>query len=82
MRCKKRSRQHGRCRQDARFEGLCGYHLRRRDHQGHVDQYYEGKVFKGLVEPTDHYMSETEVRALFEGRTKNDGRRIDHWTRR
>lgn len=82
MRCKRRHREHGRCHQDARFEGLCGYHLRRREGGGRVDPYYEKKVVLGLVEPTDHYMTETEVRALFEGRTKNDGRRIDHWTRR
>lgn len=81
MRCKRRHKVHGRCQQDARFEGLCGYHLRRLD-GGRVDPYYEAKVVRGLVEPTDHYMTETEVRALFEGRTKNDGRRIDHWTRR
>lgn len=52
------------------------------DPTGRVDPYYEEKVFKGLIEPSDNWMSEVEVRALFSGRAKGDGRRIDHWTKR
>lgn len=82
MRCKARHKTHGRCSQDAMFDGRCGYHLRRQERAGRVDPYYEAKVLAGLIIPTDHWMTETELNALFEGKTKNDGRRIDHWTRR
>lgn len=83
MLCKEKSPEHGRCQQPVFRDELCGYHLRRSlNPAAPVDRFYERKVFHGLIEPTDHWMSQVEVRALFSGRPKGDGRRIDHWTKR
>jgi hypothetical protein len=44
--------------------------------------YYHAKVVDGLVSKTSEYLSSTEVDALFGGRRRNDGRRLDHYTRK
>lgn len=72
----------GRCQQAPLLNfDRCGYHVRRMQSGGRRDDYYEEKVVLGLVQPTDHWMSEVEARTLFVGRARNDGRRLDHWTR-
>lgn len=81
MRCYKRT-EWGVCKQEA-LEGFtfCGYHERRRQDGLPGDQFYEELVAKGLVEPTDHWMTAPEVKAMFDGRKHGDGRRLDQWTK-
>ena len=56
-------------------EGLCAVH---RD-GFRVDRYYERKVVSGLLEPVEAYASESQLRALIEGRRHRDGRSLDSW---
>lgn len=81
MRCRKRN-EWGQCKQKT-LEGfnLCGYHQRRKLDGGDGDRYYDEKVTKGLVEPTDHWMTVPEAKALFDDRRHGDGRRLDHWVK-
>lgn len=72
----------GQCQQLSFREDLCGYHFQvTQDPTFRVDRFYHEKVAKGLVEPTFHWMSSTEVEALFKGRPRHDGRRLDLWAR-
>jgi len=82
MRCYKRT-EWGVCAQQA-LDGfsMCGYHLRRRSNKElREDRFYHEKVALGLIEPTDHWLTAAEARALFGGRRHGDGRRLDQWTK-
>ena len=73
----------GQCQQEAPAQTwpYCGFHLR--DHDSVLttrDRYYERKVVLGLIEPTDHYLDQVEIEAMFGGRPRHDGRRIDEYT--
>lgn len=72
--------QWGQCQQDPLSGGLCGFHWHKAEGRQRNDDYYERKVVLGLIEPTDHYLTQTEVEAMFAGRPKNDGRRLDEYT--
>lgn len=43
--------------------------------------YYHSKVDRGLTGRAGDVLSETEIDTLFAGRRRNDGRRLDHYTR-
>lgn len=69
--------KHGRCQQPRCPEsGLCWYH---EQEKAHHDDYYHRKVILRLLQPTQDYLDEVEVDALFDGRRRNDGRRLDHY---
>ena len=59
----------------------CSFHIRMETEGFRPDRHYHRKLVSGLLEPTDHYISEVEMQALMDGRARNDGRRLDHWTR-
>ena len=81
--CSAKHKELGRCRQQ-RAEGrvYCPVHHRMDiDPNYRVAVFYHEKIILGLTTPTDVYMTATEVDALFRGRARNDGRRLDHYTR-
>lgn len=43
--------------------------------------YYHTKLDRGLLVPVNRYLGETELDSMFGGRTRNDGRRLDNYTR-
>lgn len=59
----------------------CYYHLAQsvRDYNNN-DDYYHKKIATGLLSPTGHYLSSSEIDAMFAGRPRNDGRRLDKYT--
>ena len=81
--CSARHKTLGRCQQPplpGRVQ--CSVHYRMdNDPRFRVDKHYHEKIILGLLEPTDRYLSVVEIEALFRGRPRNDGRRLDHWTR-
>ncbi len=71
----------GRCQQESRRDGLCLYHYQSTVDEDFVhDRFYHRKVVLGILEPSSEVLSSTEVDALFRGRPRNDGRRLDHYT--
>lgn len=70
----------GQCQQDPLVEELCGFHWHKAEGRQRNDRYYEEKVVLGLVTPTDHYLDQVEIQAMFAGRPRHDGRRIDEYT--
>lgn len=71
----------GPCRQPQHDGGWCRYHQAAENNPRFtVDRYYHRKVALGMVEHTSEYISQTELDALFGGRPRLDGRRIDQWT--
>jgi len=72
----------GRCRQTSKYDGQwCSYHYfaLEVDDFRH-DPYYHRKIVLGLIQASHDILSETEIDALFRGRTRNDGRRTDLYT--
>ena len=43
--------------------------------------FYHGKLEAEKMQPADRYLSETELDSMFGGRARNDGRRLDAYTR-
>jgi hypothetical protein len=74
--CDFKSILHGQCQQPRRLSGLCWYHEQPREIH---DEFYHKKVILGLLQPTHEYLDQVEVDALFDGRRRNDGRRLDHY---
>lgn len=72
----------GQCQQPGKGAyALCTYHQRAQDDTFRHDEYYHEKIVRGLLSPTEDYMTETEVTTLFRGRARHDGRRLDQWTK-
>jgi hypothetical protein len=70
----------GRCQQAQVQENLCHYHHRAKYEEGfRHDDYYHRKVVLGQLQPTDSYITQQELTALFKGRPRKDGRRMDAW---
>lgn len=65
----------GRCQQPTR-EGaeLCSFHSRL---PKNPDRRYHEKVVRGLLQPSWDVLSDVEANALFHGRFRGDGRRLD-----
>jgi hypothetical protein len=76
MKCRFKHPELGRCQQPPAEGGLCWYHAQARPRH---DPYYHRKVVQGLLEPTNGYLEQVEIDALFAGRKRNDGRRLDHY---
>jgi hypothetical protein len=71
----------GRCVQEPRKDGHCWYHAAAiADPEFRHDRFYHEKIATGLLEPSSEVLSSTEVDAMFRGRARNDGRRLDHYT--
>lgn len=59
----------------------CAYHWHKLSNpSAKTDRYYEQKIVRGLVQPTDNYLSATEIQAMFKSVPKGDGRRLDAYT--
>jgi hypothetical protein len=44
-----------------------------------IDPYYHRKVIQGLLVPTFETLDRSALRALWGGRVRADGRRLDSW---
>jgi hypothetical protein len=72
----------GRCQQPNYTRGKCRYHLKAgRSSTFRFDRFYHRKIVLGLLDPTEEYVTQVEESAMFRGRARNDGRRLDAWTR-
>lgn len=60
-------------------EGLCRSHEEWRLKGVIPDPYYERKIVEGRIQPTFDYLTEAELHALLNGRTRGDGRRVDQY---
>jgi hypothetical protein len=79
VRCYK-TNEWGRCEQrSVAGYTFCGFHERRRQDGLPADRFYDEMVTKGFIEPTDHWMTPSETKAMFDGRRRGDGRRLDQW---
>jgi hypothetical protein len=78
-RCSKRT-EWGRCAQRADEDHKwCRWH-RRFEHRTRLpDRYWHEKLVRGLITPTDSWMSPAELEAVLNGRYRGDGRRIDDY---
>lgn len=43
--------------------------------------WYHTKMEAGLLQTVDSYINPTELNALFRGRDRHDGRRLDAWAK-
>lgn len=71
--------QWGPCKQPSRG-GHCSYHVAFAGDGFREDKYYHRKVVEGTLEPAMNYITRSEMVALFAGRPRRDGRRLDLWT--
>ena len=72
----------GRCQQPPFNKGRCRYHDKAaKSPTFRYDPFYHRKIVLGIIDPVEAYVTATEERALFRGRARNDGRRLDAWTR-
>lgn len=72
----------GRCQQPNFYLGKCRYHHKaKKSPTFRYDRFYHRKIVLGLLDPVEEYITITEEMALFGGRARNDGRRLDAWTR-
>lgn len=55
----------------------CPFHDHWSRNDGQPDRNYHRKIVLGLLEPTDLYLTEDELRATLHGRSRGDGRRLD-----
>ena len=76
--CKVRS-QGVKCRQPSWRDGLCSAHWNWKELGTKPDPSYERKVMTRLITPTWDWMTDSESRAVLNGRYRGDGRRIDQW---
>lgn len=74
----------GPCQQEVRRPyTLCPYHWRMLYlPRFRVDRAYHEKIARGLLQPADSYLTQTELDAMFRGHSRHDGRRLDHYTKR
>ena len=72
----------GRCQQPKHNAyAYCYFHLAHSvKNNSFVDDYYHKKIATGLLVPTGQYLSNSEIDAMFAGRPRNDGRRLDKYT--